>query len=86
MNEDQLEVLKKVLDYILYICELNQVRRKKTEAVRNQMFEAAVLLRDEERRIESLLIPFDDFKELRDKLNLTSTTPSISTTVTNTEK
>jgi hypothetical protein len=66
MKED---VLKTCLDYILRLLELNEIRRMKDEAIKNQSFNLACEIRDKELELLKILPTYDDLKAARDLLN-----------------
>jgi hypothetical protein len=66
MKED---VLKISLDYILRLLELNEVRRMKDEAVKNQSFNLALEIRDKEVELLKTIPTYEDLKAAREMLN-----------------
>ena len=63
------DIIKKCLDYIILLAELNEVQRLKHCAIKEQSFELAVKLRDEERELQSKIPTLEEIKNLRSVLN-----------------
>lgn len=62
------EIMRKILDYFLKVCELNEVIRQKHEAVKAQSFELAVKFRDEEKKLLLEIPGYEELKEMRQSL------------------
>lgn len=63
------ETLKQILDFYITLSEINNVIDQKNQAVKNNMFEKAAELRDQEIKLKKSLPTTDYFKVLRSKLD-----------------
>jgi hypothetical protein len=65
----EIQAVIKMLDFHIYITELNDIIEKKNIAVRNQNFDQAALLKNKENELRNLLPKIEEFKELKEELS-----------------
>lgn len=63
------EIIKKCLDFIILIAELDEVKLRKHYAVKDQNFELASQLRDEEKKLLAEVPTLEEIRNLRNNLN-----------------
>lgn len=63
------EVLNTMLDYFILIGELDEIRDKKQAVIKEQKYQEAVAIRDEELRLLKLLPTLMDFRGMKEQLN-----------------
>lgn len=59
------KAIMKCLDYIIGIVELGEIQQLKHNAVKEQRFEDAIKLREQEREVQSRQLTLTEIKELR---------------------
>lgn len=62
------EIISQGLSYILSLFELNEIRRQKDMAVKNQQFELACDWREKETEAQKLIPTYEQLRELREQL------------------
>lgn len=62
------EIIRTCLDYFILVAEINETVKQKNVALRNQDYELAVKLRDEEKTLTEKIPTLEELKNLRDKL------------------